>query len=63
MVGKLIVHAETRSEAIARMRGALEEMRIGPIRTTVPFQRRLMDNQHFVDADFDVNYVERLLKD
>jgi acetyl-CoA carboxylase biotin carboxylase subunit len=43
MVGKLIVHAETRSEAIARMRGALEEMRIGPIRTTVPFQRRLME--------------------
>ncbi|HWB20241.1 MAG TPA: acetyl-CoA carboxylase biotin carboxylase subunit [Phycisphaerales bacterium] len=62
MIGKLIVHAPTRSEAIARMKGALDEFRIGPIRTTIPLHRRLMDNQQFVDADFDIHYVERLLK-
>ena len=58
--GALIVHAPSREEAIMRMKGALDEFRIEPIRTTFPFQRRIMDNQLFVDADFDIGYVERL---
>jgi acetyl-CoA carboxylase biotin carboxylase subunit len=62
MIGKLIVHAPTRQEAIARMRGALDEFQISPIKTTIPMHRRLMDNQQFVDAQFDIHYVERLLK-
>lgn len=62
MIGKLIVHADTREEAITRMRGALDEFQIGPIRTTIPLHRRLMDNQQFLDASFDIHYVERLLK-
>lgn len=62
MIGKLIVHAPTRDEAIIRMRGALDEFRIGPIKTTIPIHRRLMDNQQFIDASFDIHYVERLLK-
>ena len=44
------------------MRGALDEFRIGPIKTTIPMHRRLMDNQQFIDATFDIHYVERLLK-
>jgi acetyl-CoA carboxylase biotin carboxylase subunit len=60
LIGKLIVHAATRPEAIARMRRALDEFTIGPIKTTVPLHRRLMDNPHFVDADFDVNYLGRM---
>lgn len=63
MVGKLIVYGETRDEAIARMRGALDEFRIGPIRTTIPLHRRIMDTQRFIDAAFDIHYVERLLKE
>lgn len=62
MIGKLIVHAPTRDEAIARMRGSLDEFRIGPIKTTIPLHRRLMDNQQFIDATFDIHYVERVLK-
>ena len=62
MIGKLIVHGSTRDEAIVRMRGALDEFRIGPIKTTIPMHRRLMDNQQFIDATFDIHYVERLLK-
>jgi acetyl-CoA carboxylase biotin carboxylase subunit len=62
MIGKLIVHAPTRSEAIARMKRALDEFRIGPIKTVIPLHRRLIESREFVDADFDIHYVERLLK-
>ncbi|MHC4990824.1 MAG: acetyl-CoA carboxylase biotin carboxylase subunit [Planctomycetota bacterium] len=62
MIGKLIVHGATREEAIDRMRGALQELRIAPIRTTVPLHRRIMEHPQFRDASFDVHYIERLLK-
>ena len=62
MIGKLIVLGRSRSEAIARMRGALDEFEIGPVKTTIPLHRRIMENREFVDADFDVGYVERWLK-
>jgi acetyl-CoA carboxylase biotin carboxylase subunit len=62
MLGKLIIHAPTRDEAITRMLGALREFRIEPIRTTIPLHIRLLESPQFVDADFDIHYVERMLK-
>jgi acetyl-CoA carboxylase, biotin carboxylase subunit len=62
MIGKLITHGRDRSEAIARMRRALDEFYIAPIRTTIPLHRRLMDHPQFLDASFDIHYVERMLK-
>ena len=62
MIGKLIVHGPDRATAIARMREALDEFDVGPIRTTIPMHRRLMDAQQFIDADFDIHYVERWLE-
>ena len=62
MIGKLIVHGRTREEAIAKMRGALDEFRIGPIKTTIPLHRRIMETREFVEADFDIHYIERMLK-
>ena len=62
MIGKLIVHGRDRREAIAKMRGALDEFRIGPIKTTIPLHRRLLATPHFRNHDFDVNYLERMLK-
>ncbi len=63
MIGKLIVHAPTRAEAIVRMRGALEEFRIEPIRTTIPLHRQLLETRQFVEGDLDIHYVEALLRD
>ncbi len=63
LIAKLIVHGRDRSEAIARMRGALSEFRIGPLRTTIPLHRRVMAERQFVDADFDIHYIERLLRE
>ena len=61
MIGKLIVHGPDRATAIARMRAALDEFEVGPIRTTIPLHRRLMDYAPFIDAQFDIHYVERWL--
>lgn len=44
------------------MRGALDEFRIGPIKTTVPLHRRIMDSKPFMNADFDIHYLERMLR-
>ena len=63
MIGKLIVHGHDRDDAISRMRSALSEMKIGPIKTTIPLHQRLLSHPSFVSADFDINWVERLLDD
>lgn len=61
MIGKLIVHRPTRIEAIAAMRRALSEFHIAPIKTTIPLQLRIMDNQSFQNGDVDTGFVERVL--
>ncbi len=62
MIGKLLVHAPTRAEAIARMSRALREFRVEPIKTTIGLHRRLMDDSHFQEGGIDIHYLERLLK-
>ncbi len=44
------------------MRGALEEFRVAPVKTTIALHRRLMDEPAFIDVDYDIGYLERLLK-
>ena len=63
MIGKLIVHGRDRTEAIARMRAALGEMKIGPIATTIPLHQNLINQPAFINADFDINWVERYLEE
>ncbi len=62
MIGKLIVHAETRDACMDRMARALREFSIGPIRTTIPLHQRLMENSGFRKGGIDIHYLERLLK-
>jgi acetyl-CoA carboxylase biotin carboxylase subunit len=59
MVGKLIVHASNRDEAIATMRRALDELVIEGIPTTLPLHRRIMRNPDFVAGRVDTTWVER----
>jgi len=61
MIGKLIVHRRTRAEAIAVMKRALGEFHIAPIKTTIPLQLQIMDNQHFQSGEVDTGFVERVL--
>lgn len=59
MVAKLIVHADTREEAVARMKRALDEFIIEGVETTIPFHLKLMDNEVFKSGDFDTKFLER----
>ena len=59
MVAKLIVHADTREEAVARMKRALGEFIIEGVHTTVPFHLNLMDHEVFKSGDFDTKFLEK----
>ena len=61
MIGKLIVHAPTRDQAIARMREALRQFRIGPMKTSIGLHRRMLDRPEFKSANFDIKWVEHWL--
>jgi acetyl-CoA carboxylase biotin carboxylase subunit len=61
MVAKLIVEADSRPAAIMRMRRALREYIVEGIKTNIPFHRRLMTYQPFVQGKYDTRLVERLL--
>lgn len=60
MVAKLIVHADTRDEAIAKMKRALGEFVVdGPgINTTIPFHEKLMSNEVFISGKFNTKFLE-----
>ena len=60
MIGKLIVHADTREEAIQRMARVLDEYIIEGIKTTIPFHQKMMVNKEFNDGNFDTNFLERV---
>jgi acetyl-CoA carboxylase biotin carboxylase subunit len=62
LVAKLIVHAPTRSEAMAKMREALAETSIEGISTNLPFLRALFDDDAFVCGETDIHYLEKWLK-
>jgi acetyl-CoA carboxylase biotin carboxylase subunit len=61
LVGKLIVWAEDRDEAIARMRRALTEMKIEGIKTTVPVHLRILDSENFKSGNFSTTWLEDFL--
>ncbi len=58
LISKLIVHGQSRAEAILRMRRALEEYRIVGVRTNIPFHQNLMDSHRFMAGQFDTRFVE-----
>jgi acetyl-CoA carboxylase biotin carboxylase subunit len=59
MIGKLIVYAENREKAIAKMHRALSEFKITGIKTTVAFHLKMMGNEDFTSNNFDTKYLER----
>ena len=61
MLSKLIVHDQTRAEAIARMRRALAEYRLEGIMTTIPFFTFIMNDPEFRAGRFDTGFIDRIL--
>ncbi|UJF28332.1 acetyl-CoA carboxylase biotin carboxylase subunit [Planococcus sp. 107-1] len=59
MVAKLITFADTREEAIAKMKRALGEFVIEGVHTTIPFHSKLMDHEVFKSGDFNTKFLEK----
>ncbi|MBB3899634.1 acetyl-CoA carboxylase biotin carboxylase subunit [Roseococcus suduntuyensis] len=61
LVAKLIVHAPTRAQAIARTRRALDEMVVDGIETTLPLHKRIMEDPEFQAGDYTIHWLERFV--
>ena len=57
MIAKLITTAQTREEAINKMKRALDEFVIEGITTTIPFHRKLMDNKDYLEGNYTTKFM------
>ena len=58
MIAKLITTAQTREEAINKMKRALDEFVIEGVKTTIPFHRRLMDHPDYISGDYTTKFMD-----
>ena len=58
MIAKLITTAQSRDEAINKMKRALDEFLIEGIKTTIPFHRKLMDHPDYISGNYSTNFME-----
>ncbi|MFQ5465840.1 MAG: acetyl-CoA carboxylase biotin carboxylase subunit [Thermodesulfobacteriota bacterium] len=59
LLAKLIVHADTREEAIIRMTRALEEFQIDGVKTNIALHLKIMRNHDFIDGKLDIDFLSR----
>jgi acetyl-CoA carboxylase, biotin carboxylase subunit len=60
LIAKLIVHGKDRSEAIVKMKRALDEFIIEGVNTTIPFHKKVLNNQDFIDGNFNTQFLEKM---
>jgi acetyl-CoA carboxylase biotin carboxylase subunit len=60
MIAKLICVGSTRNSAISRMARSLSEYLITGIKTTIPYQAKIMRNADFLRGDFDTSFIEKM---
>ena len=63
MIGKLISFADSREKAIIKMKNALNEMVIDGIKTNIPLQIRIMENNDFYKGSMNIHSLEKTIKD
>lgn len=61
MIAKLITTAQSREEAINKMKRALDEFVIEGIKTTIPFHRQLMDDPAYVSGNYTTKFMESFI--
>ncbi|MDV7338578.1 acetyl-CoA carboxylase biotin carboxylase subunit [Terasakiella sp. A23] len=61
MIAKLIVHGNNRNECLMRLRRALGEYVIGGIKSSIPLHQKLMENQEFINGDYDIKWLEKFV--
>jgi acetyl-CoA carboxylase, biotin carboxylase subunit len=60
LIAKLIVHGKDRTEAIAKMRRALDEFIIEGVNTTIPFHKKVLTHPDFISGHFTTNFLEKM---
>ncbi len=63
LIAKLIVNGKTRQECLMRLKRSLEEMVVDGIQTNIPLHLELMDNEAFINGDYDIHWLERYLSE
>ena len=58
MIAKLITTAQTRDEAINKMKRALDEFVIEGIKTTIPFHKQLMEHPDFINGNYTTKFMD-----
>jgi acetyl-CoA carboxylase biotin carboxylase subunit len=61
LVAKLVVHAPTRAEAIARMRRSLAEFAVVGIKTTLPLHQRIVEDAEFRRGEYTIHWLEQFV--
>jgi len=62
MIGKLICHGKDRKEAISICKRALDEFTIEPIKTTIPFHKKVMNNTAFLRGKYATDFVDKMFE-
>jgi acetyl-CoA carboxylase biotin carboxylase subunit len=61
MIAKLIVHQPNRQEAIATMKRAFKEFKIGPIKTTIPAHLEILSHNMFINNQVNTSFIEQYM--
>ena len=59
LLAKVITYGATRKEAIQTMLRALEEMAVDPLKTTIPFHKKVLNDPSFVAGQYSTHFIER----
>ena len=60
LLAKIIAHAPTRAEAIARMRDALQRFIVEGVKTNIPLHQKILASEAFARGELDTHFIERL---
>ena len=63
LIGKLIVWGHDREEALTICSRAVNEIVVDGVKTTLPFQHKLLKHKDFVNGKYDTGFVERILQE
>ena len=63
LIGKLIVHADSRSLALSRLSRALDELIIDGVHTTMDLFKEIIDEEDFKSGDYNIHWLEHWLSD
>jgi acetyl-CoA carboxylase biotin carboxylase subunit len=61
LIAKMIVWGTDRNHAILRAKRAFEEFQVEGIKTTIPFHKKVLEHEKFVEGDFDTSFIDQHL--